>query len=420
MMARAASDHHDQQQQQQQHPPRPTAAGVRRPTTTAGERATPADPDLDPTDGIDGAAPAAGSAERDALAAMIRAQDAANAPDARSAVRNGLKYTLVIRQQPVHARLCGTAGSLDRRPIDPPPVVQVRIESVDGQNAHFTSDWYTHNPRLFVYAAAVPMPRDKAQKIRDGNSDEAEPVPMAAVGGKAAPTLTYGSVVSALFRMPDVDGTSAAFAVFPDISVKNEGKLRFRFVLCEMVGVKVRRLASILSRPVTVWTPKKFPGLTPSTAWTRYVVHHGVKLRIRCMPTARTTTTTDSRTTTADSTTPPSGTTPAPPSTGRRRGKRARDTIPDPDAVGDSRASPAPAGPARGSRLPPLHPHHVDPGAGLAAGYPGAYGYEVPSQPATPLLADASGGWGIDTMPPHSTAAGWDHGGTRAPESSTG
>ncbi|KAJ3369718.1 hypothetical protein GGF31_005023 [Allomyces arbusculus] len=452
-MARAASDHHQQQQQQQQQqpPPRPTA-GVRRPTTT-GERATPADPDLDLADGIDGAAPTAGSAERDALAATIRAQDAANAPDARNIVRNGLKYTLVIRQQPVHARLCGTAGSLDRRPVDPPPVVQVRIESVDAgavQDAHFASDWYTHNPRLFVYAAAVPMPREKVQKARAGQVDEAaaaEPAP----GGKAAPTLTYGSVVSALFRMPDVDGTSAVFAVFPDISIKNEGKLRFRFVLCEMVGAKVRRLASILSRPVTVWTPKKFPGLTPSTAWTKYVVHHGVKLRIRCMPTARTAPAAEPHTATADSTTPPSGaTTPAPP--GRRRGKRAHDATTH-DTVDDHPATPAPPPPRPRPRaltlttaartidadaiLPlspteyhqahapnppiavPSQPHHVDPGAGLAAGYPGAYGYEVPSQPATPLLADASGGWGIDTMPPHSTA-GWDHCGTgRAAESTS-
>ncbi|KAJ3364183.1 hypothetical protein GGF32_002563 [Allomyces javanicus] len=433
MTARTASD---QQQQQQQHPPRPTAAGRR---TTAGERATP---DLDPADGIDGGAPVAASAERDALAAAIRAQDAANAPDARSTVRNGLKYTLVIRQQPVHARLCGTAGSLDRRPIDPPPVVQVRVESVDqAQNAHFPNDWYTHNPRLFVYAAAVPMPREKVRKDRDGgDSDEAEPAPTA-VGGKAAPTLTYGSIVSALFRMPDVDGTNAAFAVFPDISVKNEGKLRFRFVLCEMVGAKVRRLASILSRPVTVWTPKKFPGLTPSTAWTRYVVHHGVKLRIRCMPTARTAAAAPESRTAAGSTTPPSGTTPAPPPapTGRRRGKRARDATTH-DA--DSPAHPPPRPRPRALTLattttraidpdailplsppeydyhhhapnPPIavpsQPHHVDPGAGLAAGYPGAYVYEVPSQPATPLLADA-GGWGIDTMPPHA-AAGWDHGG---------
>lgn len=33
-------------------------------------------------------------------------------------------YELVVCQQPLHARMCGF-GEKDRRPIDPPPIVQL-------------------------------------------------------------------------------------------------------------------------------------------------------------------------------------------------------------------------------------------------------------------------------------------------------
>lgn len=40
------------------------------------------------------------------------------------------KHKLVVCQQPLHARMCGF-GEKDRRPIDPPPIVQLFVDKQD-------------------------------------------------------------------------------------------------------------------------------------------------------------------------------------------------------------------------------------------------------------------------------------------------
>jgi hypothetical protein len=39
-------------------------------------------------------------------------------------------YKLEVCQQPLHARMCGF-GEKDRRPIDPPPIVQLFVQKRD-------------------------------------------------------------------------------------------------------------------------------------------------------------------------------------------------------------------------------------------------------------------------------------------------
>ncbi|POG57577.1 velvet factor, partial [Rhizophagus irregularis DAOM 181602=DAOM 197198] len=41
------------------------------------------------------------------------------------------KYTLIVSQQPLRARMCGF-GEKDRRPIDPPPIVQLVVTDEKG------------------------------------------------------------------------------------------------------------------------------------------------------------------------------------------------------------------------------------------------------------------------------------------------
>lgn len=42
------------------------------------------------------------------------------------------EYELVIVQQPIRARMCGF-GEKDRRPISPPPILQLIVKTKDGQ-----------------------------------------------------------------------------------------------------------------------------------------------------------------------------------------------------------------------------------------------------------------------------------------------
>ena len=51
----------------------------------------------------------------------------------RSTAHSVRTYLLAIRQQPVQGRMCGF-GSKDRRPLDPVPIVQLRVEGPYGRD----------------------------------------------------------------------------------------------------------------------------------------------------------------------------------------------------------------------------------------------------------------------------------------------
>ncbi|KAI8898308.1 hypothetical protein BC833DRAFT_590360 [Globomyces pollinis-pini] len=37
--------------------------------------------------------------------------------------KRNFEYRLKVRQQPKHSRMCGFGEKVDRRPIDPPPII---------------------------------------------------------------------------------------------------------------------------------------------------------------------------------------------------------------------------------------------------------------------------------------------------------
>ncbi|KAI9031797.1 hypothetical protein CLU79DRAFT_272715 [Phycomyces nitens] len=45
-----------------------------------------------------------------------------------------LSFELVIRQQPVRSRMCGIGERVDRRPIDPPPIVELKLKRKNDEN----------------------------------------------------------------------------------------------------------------------------------------------------------------------------------------------------------------------------------------------------------------------------------------------
>lgn len=88
----------------------------------------------------------------------------------------------------------------------------------------------------------------------------------------------------------------AGYFIFPDLSVRHEGKYRLRFSLYEeskdrdeMVQParegEPREFAAhrieVKSKPFTVFSAKKFPGLAESTALSRIVAEQGCRVRIR-------------------------------------------------------------------------------------------------------------------------------------------
>ncbi|KAF9529926.1 velvet factor-domain-containing protein [Crepidotus variabilis] len=165
-------------------------------------------------------------------------------------------YELVVRQEPKQARMCGVGGKADRRPIDPPPIVQLRVvdpaaktggnaaagpsrsmmssdddsppgspatrpypdDSPDTNYAHS----FLQNPYYFMFAS-LARPDDDAELhwLKDGRT-----------------RCTTGSVVSSLYHLKDPQNNNedAGFFVFPDLSVRTEGSYRLKLSLFEVVG----------------------------------------------------------------------------------------------------------------------------------------------------------------------------------------
>lgn len=87
----------------------------------------------------------------------------------------------------------------------------------------------------------------------------------------------------------------AGYFIFPDLSVRHEGKYRLRFALYEETKEEVYPVPQdplepreycthrldVKSKPFTVFSAKKFPGLAESTALSRIVAEQGCRVRIR-------------------------------------------------------------------------------------------------------------------------------------------
>lgn len=66
-----------------------------------------------------------------------------------------------------------------------------------------------------------------------------------------------GSVVSSLFHLKD----QSCF-VFPDLSVRTEGKWRFKMSMYEIVEDGVHFCASLFTQPFQCYSSKRFPGMS--------------------------------------------------------------------------------------------------------------------------------------------------------------
>ncbi|KAJ5297474.1 hypothetical protein PENANT_c005G02727 [Penicillium antarcticum] len=169
-------------------------------------------------------------------------------------------FDLTIRQQPNRARVAG-GKEKERKPIDPPPIVQLRVR----EEGTYLAQHYLQSPYYFMCCS-----------LYDATEDH--PVPV------APSTALAGTLVSSLHRLKDVDNSDGGFFVFGDLSVKIEGDFRLKFTLFEMRKSQVTYLKTIISERFTVSPPKSFPGMMESTFLSRSFADQGVKLRIRKEP----------------------------------------------------------------------------------------------------------------------------------------
>ncbi|KAL8979395.1 MAG: hypothetical protein Q9205_005260 [Flavoplaca limonia] len=203
-------------------------------------------------------------------------------------------YTLTIRQGPDRAKvadkkdkgrqpssvICLSDVDLlpERKPVDPPPIVQLHIRDPadPAQN-------YLQSPYLFMCVNLCPA-SDEDTTVLDTQAS------------------LSGTLVSSLHRLKDVDNLDGGFFVFGDLSVKVEGDYRLRFSLYEMLKTEVVFIKATVSSTFKgmsvslkdstarsnilppVWSGKAFPGMCESTFLSRSFGDQGVRLRIRKEP----------------------------------------------------------------------------------------------------------------------------------------
>ena len=174
------------------------------------------------------------------------------------------------------------AASADRRPVDPPPIVELRI--FEGENDYDLRDiTFSVTANYFLFSTLEP-----ARHIAAGR--------VGAEQGRA--TVLTGTPVAGMVYLDRP--TAAGYFIFPDLSVRHEGSYRLAFSLYEELkdpkdedretdsskandgsDSHVTHRLEVKSTPFTVYSAKKFPGLTESTALSRTVAEQGCRVRIR-------------------------------------------------------------------------------------------------------------------------------------------
>lgn len=192
-----------------------------------------------------------------------------------------LWYQLTVLQQPERARACGSGmkANSDRRPVDPPPVVELRI--IEGPTVEEGKDvTFDYNANFFLYASL-----EQARTIAHGR------VQTPAASNPPILTGVPASGMAYLDRPAE-----AGYFIFPDLSVRHEGYFRLSFSLFETTkeekdfdlepadsdlppGVDWRM--EIKTQPFNVFSAKKFPGLMESTQLSKTVADQGCRVRIR-------------------------------------------------------------------------------------------------------------------------------------------
>ncbi|WVO23216.1 uncharacterized protein IAS62_004563 [Cryptococcus decagattii] len=196
-------------------------------------------------------------------------------------------YALIVRQQPERARLCSYKEeneTIDRRPVDPPPVVELRA----GSGREVTTEQLLESTSFFIRVTTVasdpltsvsptsfsPSPFSSEPLTHAGPTYASVRTPLGA-------DATTGEVIQTPEKLRLLDGRVAALCTFAKVSVRVPGIFRLKFTLFETTELGVVELTHTVSEPFEVFSPKLFKGMHESTPLTRHLAAQGLKIKLR-------------------------------------------------------------------------------------------------------------------------------------------
>lgn len=182
-----------------------------------------------------------------------------------------LNFTLSIRQQPVAARACGF-GERDRRVIDPPPILELKITDRG-------TGYPEHDPNgMLALDCRLLSP--------DGTADETELI--SSHPDIPSTRRLMGTHVASPYQAKDENGIAGTFFVFPDLSCRSPGKYRLQFRLLRVdatnmnvVGATHCNVAGATTDVFNVYTAKDFPGMRASSALLKALRRQGLNVGVK-------------------------------------------------------------------------------------------------------------------------------------------
>ncbi|KAL0082886.1 hypothetical protein J3Q64DRAFT_1151060 [Phycomyces blakesleeanus] len=226
------------------------------------------------------------------------------------ASRTDTRYRLVVVQNPIRARSCGF-GEKDRRLIDPPPILQLFVEQDNGEIVRVSPsdsmfflvqcDLYCENKlenRSVVYAPwSVPLsgtthpstPTQGKDREIQIQTQTQTPGSMSGVISLRKPQFLRnltGSINSNAYHLMNPNNEMGVYFIFHDLSVRTDGRFTLKFMLMNLAAGEPFTMSTniqteMYSNPFTVYSAKKFPGMTDSTELSRCFARQGIKISIR-------------------------------------------------------------------------------------------------------------------------------------------
>ncbi|KAK7204667.1 velvet factor-domain-containing protein [Myxozyma melibiosi] len=164
-------------------------------------------------------------------------------------------YTLKVVQQPIRARMCGF-GDKDRRPITPPPCIQLIItDKATGREADIAKLdvsffaltvelWSVDETTNLSIVSTLPLSSGSGAGPQRPSYNNMSPPPQShhasqvtMHGGQRVPTPTFvappiknliGSVVATAFKLHDPQGNLGVWFILQDLSVRTEGEFKLK------------------------------------------------------------------------------------------------------------------------------------------------------------------------------------------------
>ncbi|WVR08106.1 hypothetical protein IAU60_005152 [Kwoniella sp. DSM 27419] len=185
-------------------------------------------------------------------------------------------YSLKVRQQPERARLCSYKEeneTIDRRPVDPPPVVELRTADVPIERLLESTSFFIRATIVSATSTPVPVPDHGLPSVNEPH--------YTAIKTPTGADATTGEVVQTPEKLRLLDGRSTALCIFAKLSVRVPGVFRLMFTLYETTDAGITELTRTVSEPFEVFSPKLFKGMHESTPLTRHLAAQGLKVKLR-------------------------------------------------------------------------------------------------------------------------------------------